>query len=193
MFYINYCRIFAEYTNLIYMKKLNQISMRKIKHIIVFIFIATLPVILTSYLRFDITLLYFLAFIPILMLFNLAFRRKLSFKNYYTSRFNLFTVKYHQETAVEISPDLLYDKMKEVINDSKFKLVDSNSKEYEILAITSTTLWSWGENLYIDIKPIEEGSLMKICSSTWFQLYVWGKNEENCTIILNELEESLIV
>jgi hypothetical protein len=167
--------------------------MRKIKHIIVFIFIVTLPVILTSNFHFDITILYFLAFIPILMLFNLTFRRKLSFKNYYTNRFNLFTVKYHQETTIEISPDLLFDKMKEVINDSKFKLVDSNSKEYKILAITSATLWSWGENLYIDIKPTEKGSLMKIYSSTWFQLYVWGKNEENCKVILNELEESLIV
>ena len=52
---------------------------------------------------------------------------------------------------------------------------------------------SWGENLYIDFETKGNETIMHFCSTTFFQMYDWGKNEKNYTVLLNEIESSLTI
>jgi hypothetical protein len=71
--------------------------------------------------------------------------------------------------------------------------VDTDKNNFEILAISTITFKSWGENLYISFETIGDQTVLKFCSSTLFQLYSWGKNEENYNALLNEIESSLTI
>jgi hypothetical protein len=50
-----------------------------------------------------------------------------------------------------------------------------------------------GENLYISFEIRGDETIMELCSVTVFQIYAWGKNEENLDNLLAELEDSLII
>lgn len=126
-------------------------------------------------------------------IFNLIIRKSLSFKNYFTSKYNLFTTKVWSEKSYDMPKELMYEKLIEVINNSNFKLVDSDNDKFEILAISTITFNSWGENLYISFETDENETIMKFCSSTLFQIYSWGKNEKNYNYLVNEIESSLTV
>jgi hypothetical protein len=126
-------------------------------------------------------------------IFNFIIRKSLLFKNYFTSRFNLLTSKVHFEKEFDISKELMFEKLVEVINNSKFKLVQADNKKFEILAITTITWKSWGENLYISFDKIGDDTIMKFCSVTLFQIYSWGKNEKNYDDLIQEIENSLTI
>ncbi|AFU68138.1 hypothetical protein P700755_001192 [Psychroflexus torquis ATCC 700755] len=126
-------------------------------------------------------------------IFNLVIRKSLFFKNYFTSRYNILTSKVHSKKTFNISKELMFEKIIEVINDSKFRLVETDKDKFVILAITSISLRSWGENLYINFETRGNETVMKFCSVTLFQIYSWGKNEENLTDLFNEIESSLTV
>ena len=126
-------------------------------------------------------------------MFNLLIRRSLTFKNYFISPINVLTSKMRSEVSMSIPKDLMFDKMIEVINDSKFKLTVSDKSNYEILATTGISWFSWGENIYISIEGEGEKTTMKICSVTFFQVYSWGRNERNYNDLLRGIEESLTV
>ena len=81
----------------------------------------------------------------------------------------------------------------EVVDDSKFQLVDTDNEKLEILAISSISFLSWGENLYISFETRGDETVMKFCSSTLFQIYSWGKNEKNISDLLNEIESSFTI
>ena len=87
----------------------------------------------------------------------------------------------------------MFEKIIEVINHSDFKLVESDKDKFEILAISTITFKSWGENLYISFETKGNETIMKFYSATLFQIYSWGKNEKNCTDLLNEIESSLTI
>ena len=126
-------------------------------------------------------------------IFNFVIRRSMLFKNYFTSRFNLLTSKVRFEKEFDIPKKLMFEKLVEVINDSKFKLVKSDKEKFEILAITTITWKSWGENLYISFDTIGDETIMKFCSVTLFQIYSWGKNEKNYDDLIQEIENSLTI
>ncbi len=126
-------------------------------------------------------------------IFNLLIRKSLSFKKYFTNQYNLLTSKVRSEKAFDISKELMFEKIIEVINDSKFKLVEADKDRFEILAITGISFKSWGENLYISFETRGNETIMKFCSATLFQIYSWGKNEKNFTDLLNEIESSLTI
>ena len=115
------------------------------------------------------------------------------FKNYFTSRFNLLTSKVRFEKEFDIPKEMMFEKIIEVINDSKFKLVKADKENFEILAITTITWKSWGENLYISFDTIGDDTIMKFCSVTLFQIYSWGKNEKNYDDLIHEIESSLTI
>ena len=134
--------------------------------------------------------------IPILsvFIFNFIVRQKLSFKKYFTSKRNLLTTKVYSEHSYGGVPkEIMYEKMIEVFGNSRFRLVDSDNEKLEILAIAKTSLLSWGENLYISFEIRGDETIMELCSVTVFQIYAWGKNEENLDNLLAELEDSLII
>ena len=83
--------------------------------------------------------------------------------------------------------------MIEVFGNSRFRLVDSDNEKLEILATAKTSMLSWGENLYVSFETREDETIMKLCSLTVFQIFDWGKNEENLDNLLAELDDSLII
>ena len=125
--------------------------------------------------------------------FNLVIRRSLFFKNYFTSQYNVLTSKVRSEKAFDIPKELMFEKMIEVIDHSKFKLVEAHKERLEILAITNITFKSWGENLYISFETIGDETIMKFCSVTFFQITSWGKNEKNYNDLLSEIESSFTI
>jgi hypothetical protein len=124
---------------------------------------------------------------------NLLIRKSLSFKDYFTSKYNLFTTKVWHRKSYDIPKELMFEKVIEVINNSKFKLIEANDDKLGILAISAITFKSWGENLYIGFETKNNETVMNFCSTTIFQIYSWGKNENNYETLLHDIDNSLIV
>lgn len=168
--------------------------MKTLKHFLVAVLIILVSVLSSYYLiPNNPNMLIFLFLIVGFFIFNLIIRKSLSFKNYFTSPYNLFTTKVRSEKLYDIPKELMFEKIIEVINNSGFKLVEIDKNKFEILAISTITFKSWGENLYISFETKGNETLMKFCSSTLFQMYSWGKNEKNIDDLLNEIESSLTV
>lgn len=139
-----------------------------------------------------------LTFIPlgIILIFfvlNMAVRRKLNYKGYFTSPSNILTSKSMVERTYDIPVDLMYEKLKEVIDDSSFNLTDFNAQRHEILATSNISFWSWGENLYLSMVPDVEQTKVTFISATFFQVYAWGKNDRNLDKVVEEIEDSLTI
>ncbi len=168
--------------------------MKTFKHILVAVLIMLISVLMTHYLKpNNPIMIVFLFLILGFFIFNLIIRKSLSFKNYFTSPYNLITTKVHYQKSYDIPKDLMFEKIIEVINNSNFKLVETNKEKLEILAISSLTFKSWGENLYISFETNGNKTIMKFCSTTLFQMYSWGKNEKNYDDLINNIESSLII
>lgn len=128
-----------------------------------------------------------------IFIFNMAVRKFAQFRTYFTSKWNILTTKFQREYVYDIPKDLMIDKIAEVIRDSKFKLVEVNTAESSVFAITKTTMKSWGENIYIDLKAAGDQTVLDFCSVTMFQVVSWGKNESNYQRLLADIEEALII
>ena len=131
--------------------------------------------------------------IVVVLIVNIVLRKSLFFKPYFTSPFNVLATRSKSEKTYDIQKELMYEKVKEVINDSKFSLVDFDDDKLELLAITKITFRSWGENVYISFESMGDETVMKCVSTALMQAYAWGKNEKNCDDLIHEIEESLIV
>jgi hypothetical protein len=168
--------------------------MKTLKHTSIAVLIILLSGLLGYYLEPNNPFkLIFLFLIVGFFVFNLIIRKSLSFKNYFISRYNLLTTKVRAEKGYDIPKELMFEKIIEVINNSGFKLIKTDKEKFEILAISTITFKSWGENLYINFETKGNETIMKFCSSTLFQIYSWGKNEKNYDDLLNEIENSLTV
>lgn len=168
--------------------------MKTLKDIIVILIIVVFPALLTFYMKPDDSIMKIIIFLIVFVfVFNLIFRKSLSFKKYFTSKYNILTTKVRFEKSYDIPIDLMYDNIIEVINNSSFKLVETDKKNYQLLAISKVTFWSWGENLYINFEKKGTETVMLFCSSTLFGIYSWGKIEKNYDVLLSEIESSLIV
>lgn len=124
---------------------------------------------------------------------NVIIRRSLIYKRYFTSRSNPFTNKYRYQQSFDISKELMFEKMEEILRDSKLKLVDSDKEKLELLALSPISFASWGENLYVSFEENNQGTLMELCSTTFFQMYDWGRNKRNCDHLVTEIEDSFTV
>ena len=141
----------------------------------------------------DIILKLFILLIVCLFIFNLLVRHTSWSKSYFTSKFNLLTNKFHYKKEFEFSKNILFHKLMEVLEKTNFNVVRSNEKTGEILALSSFNSKSWGENIYIELKEINEITELDFYSTTIFQVFSWGKNEENYKRLLSEFEASLII
>lgn len=126
-------------------------------------------------------------------IFNLAIRKSLAYKSYFTSPYNFLTAKFRSELTYDIPKELMFEKVLEVINGSKFKLADVDKDRFEILATASMTAFSWGENLYISFDGSGDRPTLKVCSATFFQVHSWGRNEKNYEYLMQEIEASLTI
>ena len=153
-----------------------------------------LPFLIGNYLKPDNPFVVVLIFlIAGFFVFNLVIRKSLSFKKYFTHKYNLLASKVHSEKTFDISKELMFEKVIEVINDSKFKLVEADKDRFEILAIAPISFKSWGENLYVSFETRGNETVMSFCSATLFQIYSWGKNKKNIIDLSDEIESSLTI
>lgn len=171
--------------------------MKNLKSLLSFTITIVFALTLSYFLRKNnngqlIAVVLFLIILSILFI-HIFLRKKLSAKNFFMSDWNVFTKKYKEEKHIELAPELLMEKFEEIIKNSKFKIITMKNDTNEILATTSTTLNSWGENMYIQFVKTEDGSLFKFESSTMFGMADWGKNERNYNKILTEFDESLTI
>lgn len=142
----------------------------------------------------DQTILLIVAFfIAIIFIFNLVARKIAWFKPYFTSKFNLLTNKTRHMEEFDFSRDLLFDKMIEVMTKTGFKINKVNKETGDIFATTGMTWRSWGENIYISMEEIHGMTTVDFCSATFFQVYDWGRNENNYKKFLSEFEDSLTI
>lgn len=195
LFFIVFKYKFVLYTNLIIMKHIKTKPTSKYFTMgFVILLLLFIPFLFGFYIDPNHPVLIVVLFLIVgFFIFNLVVRKSLSFKNYFTSPYNLFTSKVTFEKEFEIPKDLMFEKIIEVINDSKFKLAEVDKDQFEILAITTISFQSWGENLYIRFETKGDETKMKFCSVSLFQMYTWGKNEKNYKDLLNEIESSLTV
>ncbi len=126
-------------------------------------------------------------------IFNLAVRKRPAMKPYFMSSLNILTSKVKHEFTFEFSKDLAFEKVKEVLEDSAFSLVAADKDRLELQASSGISWKSWGENIYIWLEGDDERSVMKFCSVTLFQVYSWGKNEDNGRRLIDAIEESLTI
>lgn len=114
-------------------------------------------------------------------------------EGYFSSPYNLFTSQTRETVASDVPRELLFAKRIEVLDESKFRLIETDKENYRLLAITGMSLLSWGENLYIRQVPDENGTSIRFCSSTLFQLYSWNKNRDNFRVFIEDFERSLTI
>lgn len=173
-------------------QKTNQ--MQAFKNTVLFILVISISVTLGFFFEPEQPVPIVIAFtLAGLMLFNLAIRNSLSFQSYFTSPLNVFTSKVRSARTYDIEKELMFEKVKEVIQGSSFRLKGANKETFEILATTRITFKSWGENMYIRFEADGDQTVMKVCSVTFFQMISWGKNQRNCDDLLVAIEDSLTV
>lgn len=125
--------------------------------------------------------------------FNFIMRTNYNFKPYFTSRFNFLTSKYDATISSDISEELMFQKMVEIITDSPLKLVYSDINKLQILATKGMTWSSWGENIYIEFTAANGKTQMNFTSTTVLGIISWGKNERNYNRLLSQFEDSLTI
>jgi hypothetical protein len=129
----------------------------------------------------------------IIFLFDLAVRKVEWFKPYFTSDYNFFAAKTRYRQELDFSKKILFEKLIEVLQASKFKLVTSDESKGYIFAISPISLFSWGENIYIDLNEADGKTTMDFCSACLFQISSYGKNKRNYQKFLDEFEKSLTI
>lgn len=125
--------------------------------------------------------------------FNSLVRKSPLFKGFFVSRFNIFNEKMTWEKEFDFDQDLLFNKIIEVINDSNFDLVTSDSDQGKIFAIAKMKSNSWGENLYFDFTSKDNHTVLKLTSASVLGMRVFGDTENNWNKFMNDFEESLTI
>jgi hypothetical protein len=130
--------------------------------------------------------------IPVgLLAINFLIRGKLKYRNWFMSKRNILLDREEWDFHSDIEADLLFEKIKSVVNSSSFKLLDEDKEERIILASTSVSFFSWGENIYIEIHP--EIEQVVVTSVTIFGSYSWNRNRGNYDDFFQSFEASLTI
>lgn len=150
---------------------------------------------LTSYLTGEVWLS-LLVFTPLigLLVTNLFLRKSLRYKNWFLSSVNLLLERKTSHSDIDLSPDLLFEKLLEVIEDSEFRILDVDNESLQILCGTSTNFWTWGENIYIQLNENKDKSTsVEFVSTTLFGGTSWKRNEKNYESFVTSFEDSLTI
>lgn len=126
-----------------------------------------------------------------LLIFNLFARKSYSFKNYFLSKWNIFSEKSTQNFTSDLPLELIQENLIQILTENNFKLKRQDS--HSLFATTKISYCSWGENIYCDIQPNGNQFDVHITSVCLFQHYSWGKNTRNVNKLLNSFEGSLTV
>ena len=129
-----------------------------------------------------------------LLIFNLIIRKSLRYKSWFLSSLNFLLERKSYSTKSQISADLLFDKIIEVINNSEFELLDTDQDHFNILCGTSTNFLTWGENIYIQIETNEDdSSSIQFVSTTLFGGSSWKRNQNNYESFITSFEDALTI
>lgn len=138
-------------------------------------------------------LLILAAAFAVILTFNFTVRKVASFKSYFSSKYNLLTEKIRWEKDFDLSCELLFDKIIEVINDSEFELVNSDREKSQIFAISKMKASSWGENLYFEFEAKGDDTRLKFCSAAIYGFQTFGGKRNNWEKFMHDFEESLTI
>jgi len=129
-----------------------------------------------------------------LLILNLALRKKIRYKNWFTSSIQFLIEKEDRSEESDIPISLLYEKLLEVVNDSEFKLLDQDDKNHRILIGTSLNFWTWGENIYIDLIESEgDSTKVEMTFVTLFGNTSWNRNSQHYSSFMSSFEASLTI
>lgn len=128
-----------------------------------------------------------------LFFFSILVRGNIRFKQYFTSKYNFLTSKLRQQSEFDMPKDLLFDKMKEVLSESGFRLQYADEATGTLFATSKMSFFSWGENIYVDMKNKDGVTVVDFCSACIFGAASWGRNEKNYKHLLDTFEKSLII
>lgn len=133
--------------------------------------------------------------IPILfLLINFLLRKKLRYKPWFLNTLNFLLAKKTKVFTSEIPEELLFQKLLNVVEESEFKLLDADLNTKNILVATGVNFLTWGENIYIEIKPVESEIVeVKVVSVTIFGSHSFNRNTANYQSFYNAFEESLTI
>ena len=129
----------------------------------------------------------------LLFMFNLIARNYLIFKSYFTSPFNILIESQKETFKYDLSKDLMLPKLIESIKRSKLHLTQKNEEMGSILATSSMSWKSWGENVYITLIQKENYTEVILEMTTISQVTSWGRNKKHHSNILNQFENSLTI
>jgi hypothetical protein len=120
------------------------------------------------------------------------FRYKKAAKKVLLSTVNFFSSKSTKRIEVDLSPDLLFDKVLSEIKTSGEKIRYVDSTERSILVSTKINFRTWGENIYFDI--IDKGDTSELLiQSACPQIISYGKNDENIIRLVHNIEDSFTI
>lgn len=138
-------------------------------------------------------IIYFILLPGLIFIFNFLMRKNVGFQPYFTSKYNFLTSKYEATVSSDLTKELMFKKMLEVIENSNLALVYADEKSSKIIATKGLTWQSWGENIYIDFEEKGNSTRMNFVSTTVIGIVSWGKNEQNYNRLLSTYEESLTI
>ena len=128
-----------------------------------------------------------------LLIFNFSIRKRLSSSNLFLSSVNFLLEKKTFSSVSELDPELLYAKLLEVAETSEFRLLDTDKNNLQLLLGTSTNFLTWGENIYIQIAPSLNGSVIGFTSVTLFGTTSRKRNDKNFDSFIQSFESSLTI
>ena len=128
-----------------------------------------------------------------LLIFSLLVRRSIRFKPYFTSRYNFLTSKIRHQKEFDLPKDILFDKIIEVLTEAGFKMQHADKAAGTLFATTGVSFYSWGENIYLDLTEKNGFTKVDFCSSCFFAITSWGRNEKNYERMLDTFENSMII
>ncbi len=131
--------------------------------------------------------------IAIFLVLTFVVRRNFLFKAFFTSKLNFLTSKFYYKELYDLPRDLFYEKVKEVVkNDRHYKLLNENKDKYQLLLGTSISIWSFGENIYLEFVEEDESTKL-VMTSVAFQMISWGRNKSNIKQFIDQINASLVI
>ena len=70
-----------------------------------------------------------------------------------------------------------------------FKIKETSPSS--ITVNTSSSIWSWGENIIISVNNVEKGCETTVNSEAKYQLIDWGKSDENIDKIFSIIDSGV--
>ncbi|TKB48858.1 hypothetical protein FCL40_09450 [Ferrimonas sediminicola] len=95
----------------------------------------------------------------------------------------------HEATHFNQGIDVVWAKTIEIIDASALDLVYADTRNRQIYAQAPISAFSWGENVFIEIRETEPGTSVKISSKRSLRTTVFASDWE--ATILDELQRSL--